>query len=194
MKFHKFAFLAVAAATLVACGGGGGGGSAPAATTPVANAFDATVGTYSTGCLKEIVGYGVGFTPIYGSVRGTVVVSDPVGDKAATISVRSEEFNTSDSCDAAKINEDITIKGQVTDLGTTKTVSNSTRTITAKVVEFRYDSLKISMGSLTGTLPTLGTKGKGGYAIEGNKAYVLKGTRGADGVQSELSTVVLTKQ
>ena len=195
MKLSYFAFLAVATAALTACGGGGGGGST---TPPTASdqSLAAYVGTYKTTCDL----FNTGDPSFNHAELGILVVN---ADGNATIS--SQSFDTpkpattsGNYCAAsATITEDITVSGTVALLPGTKTITAPVSTLksgTVKTAEFTYTALKISKGSISGTLPAFGSKAKAGFLVEGNKVYVLSGTRDADGLPGSFSKTVLTKQ
>jgi lipopolysaccharide export system protein LptA len=197
----KLNFIASAAFLSVLAGcGGGGGDAAPVAGNPVVsasattNVFADQIGTYASGCVVS--------SPATGTFGGmsdetTVVISNPTGTDKATVSFQGKRFSGSDKCLASTLSGDITVSGQITQLTATKVIAGTTnrpKTGTAKTVEFRFDSLRLSKGALNGSIPTFGTTAKVGYLIEGTKAYAITQTREADGLGSSFSTTVLTKQ
>lgn len=197
----KLNFIASAAFLSVLAGcGGGGGDTAPAAGNPTVvagsttNTFADQIGTWSSGCVVS--------SPAIGNFGGvshetTVVISTPTGTDKATASFQGKRFSGSDKCLASTLSGDITVGGQITPLTGTKVIAGTAshpKAGTAKTVEFRFDSLRLSKGSLNGTIPTFGTTTKVGYLIEGTKAYAITQHRDADGLGSSFSTTVLTKQ
>jgi hypothetical protein len=192
MKFLKLALLPVVAVTLLACGGGGS--STPAASSD--QSLAAYVGTYKTGC--DLVN--TGDPTLNHADLGTVVINAD-----GSIAVSSQSFDTpkpattsGNYCaSSATVTEDITVSGTAVLLPGTKTINAPVSTLKSGVVktaEFTYTAIKISKGSIGGTLPAFGTKGKAGFLVEGNKVYVLSGTRDADGLPGSFSNTVLTKQ
>lgn len=194
MKISYFAFLAVATAALTACGGGGGGSSA----TPVIadQSLAAYVGTYKTNCDLD----NTGDPKLNHADLGTLVINAD-----GSITINSQSFDTpkpattsGNFCGAsATVTEDITVSGTIALLPGTKTITAPVPTLKSGVVktaELTYTALKISKGSISGTLPAFGSKGKAGFLVEGNKVYVLSGTRDADGLPGSFSKTVLTKQ
>lgn len=197
----KLNFIASAAflSVLAGCGGGGGdaapvAGNAAVSAGLTANVFTDQIGTYASGCVVSL--------PASGSFGGTseetkVVISNPTGTDKATVSVQGKRFSGSDKCLASTLSGDITVGGQITSLTGTKVIAGTAsrpKTGTAKTAEFRFDSLTLSKGALSGTIPTFGTTAKVGYLIEGTKAYAITQHRDADGLGSSFSTTVLTKQ
>lgn len=147
------------------------------------------VGTYSNGCIPDVLNNS--------SDLGTIVLSNPNGADKITMTVTAKSYTGSTTCAAATITDDITVGGQLTDLKGTKTITalpGYPKTGVAKTVEFRYDSLTLTKGSIIGTLPVFGATGKGGYLIEGNKLYVLSGSPQSDGFPNSFSLSTATKQ
>jgi hypothetical protein len=173
-----------ATAVLYACGGGGGSDT-PTPAGGATNPFTAMVGTYSTGCGPD------GAT---GSDITIVTISAPVGADKATISAQSKSFTGSTTCADAAKDFDLTVNGELTALAATKTITGSGKTGKANTVAFKYSGLKLSGGSLNMPIPAAGTTSTGGYLLEGNKLYVLSGSRGADGLPDSFSSGVYVKQ
>jgi hypothetical protein len=210
MNSCKLLAMSLLSVLLIACGGGGGGGSVGSASgatgpAPVANAFDSVLGTYSTGCYSETYNTYTYSPPASPVVSGTVttsyfktiVLKNVTGADKATVVYSAKEYANNGTCAATALDFDVTVEAQLTSLGTTKAITGSIygpKSGVAKIVEARYDSISLAKGILSGGLPAFGTKGKGGYLIEGDKLYLLKGARQADGVQSVFAKTVLTKQ
>ena len=184
MKFNTFLLTVLASITLVACGGGGDSGTTPVVQT--ANSFDAEAGTYSTGCMAESRG---------SSLVTLVVAPVPATDKA-TVSVHAKSYNTA-GC-TTSVRTDFTVLGEITRLSQTKVITGtgvgSTKSGTAKTVEFKYSGLQLAMGPLFFTVPTPGATAKVGFLIEADKLYALTRSRTADGLPDSFSSTVLTKQ
>jgi hypothetical protein len=185
MKFDTLLLAVLASATLVACGGGGDSGTTPVVQT--ANSFDAEAGTYSTGCMANSSGSSEIFTLVVTPVAAT--------DKA-TVSVHAMRYNTA-GC-TTSVRNDLTVLGEITPLSQTKVITGtgvgSTKSGTAKTVEFKYSGLQLAMGNLAFTVPTPGATAKVGFLIEANKFYALTRSRTADGLPDSFSSTVLTKQ
>ncbi len=208
MNLFKLMVVSLVSTLLMACGGGGAGGAAsvsPTGSTPVANAFDTVLGTYSTGCYSETSNTYTYNPPAVPVVSGTVttsffetlVLKNAAGTDKATLIYSNKEYANNGTCSAAALDFEATVEAQLTSLGTTKAITGSIygpKSGVAKIVEARYDAITLAKGVLGGGLPAFGTKGKGGYLIEGDKLYLLKGARQADGVPSVFAKTVLTKQ
>ncbi len=180
-KLTNYAVVSAAVLTmLVACGGGGGDSTPTAA--PTANPFTALAGIYKTGCIVN--------TSTKSRIDTLTIEAVTGSDKAA---VRVQEIEYSDAT-CTNVSLDATASGDAVALASTKTIAGSGKTGVASVAEFTYTALKLSKGSITASLPAFGTKGKGGYLIEGNKMYILTGGLEADGLPKSFSTTTLTKQ
>ena len=185
MKFNNLLLTVLASATLAACGGGGDSGTTPIVQT--ANSFDADAGTYSTGCMANSIG---------GSESLTLAVTPVAATDKATVSVHAVRYNTV-GC-TTSVRNDLTVLGEITRLDQTKVITGtgvgSTKSGTAKTVEFKYSGLQLAMGNLAFTVPTPGATAKVGFLIEGNKFYALTRSRTADGLPDSFSSTVMTKQ
>ena len=185
MKFNNLLLTVLASATLAACGGGGDSGTTPIVQT--ANSFDADAGTYSSGCMAN---------PSGSSHLITLVVTPVAAADKATVSVHAQSYNTAGCTTSVKT--DLTILGEITRLSQTKVITGtgvgSTKSGTAKTVEFKYSGLQLAMGNLAFTVPTLGATAKVGFLIEADKFYALTRSRTADGLPDSFSSTVLTKQ
>ena len=177
----------VTSMVLVACGGGGDSGLAvsPAAAPDVANAFDAVLGTYKSGCVARE------YNSDNSSQDTTVVVSAPKGADKAKIVATQKFYGGSVNC-TGTLQEAFVATGQITAAAATKTITSGAKTGVVNTAEVKYESLTFLAGSFT--LPALGTTAKVGYSIEGGKLYGLSGKRDADGLPSTFSSIVLTKQ
>lgn len=192
MRISYLTFLTVTTAFLSACGGGGGSGSdslVPANTDTTAN-LAKYVGVYKTGCTTQFIANG----DIDSFVNTVEILAD------GNVKIRQEEFraplNISDPCAPTFMDLDVTVVGTALLPGTTKNITSatSTKTGTARLAEFTYTGFKLSRGSIGISIPTFGTKGNAGFLVEGNKVYVLRGSRKADGLPDSFSTTVLIKQ
>jgi hypothetical protein len=185
MKVRKLSVVFALSMLLAACGGGGGDGSAPAAT---ANAFDSMIGTYTTGCV--VLG-------TQQSRQFTLTISNPVGADKVSGTATSKDYFSNNSCDENALDKSFSVSGEATALAATKNIAGSLfepKTGMAKTAEFTFSALTISKGTFNGTIPIPGTKTPIGYLLEGNKLYVLSGSREADGLPATFSKKVLTKQ
>ena len=180
MKFETLLLAVLVSATLAACGGGGENVTTLAGQT--ANSFDADAGTYSSGCTagKDLI---------------TLVITPVAATDRATVSVQAKRYDTAD-CPSTSLITDITIRGEITPLSLTKVITGtgvgSTKSGTAKTVEFKYSGVQLAMGTLA--LPLPGATAKVGFLIEANKLYALTRSRTADGLPDSFSSTVLTKQ
>jgi len=128
------------------------------------------------------------------SEQGTLVVSAPLGSDKASATIRSQYYAGSTTCEANKLDTDVTIAGQIRDLASTVNRTLGSNTVAAKVVEFRYDSLTVSKGTLSGSLPAFGVTTKIAYVVNGTNVYFTKGGRLADGLGDSLTSTPVTKQ
>ena len=183
---------AVATAVLVACGGGGNDGSGtPAVGASVTNPFAADVGTYISNCSVLNAGQ-----PFATSDRSRLIVEAPIGSDKAKVTVQSQEFSGETCGPATALTEDITVRGDVSALPGSKTIIGAVgeKSGTVKTAEFAFTGLTLSMGPLGFPIPTMGTKAKVGYLVEGNKIYGLSGSRAPDGLPPSFSKNFYTKQ
>jgi hypothetical protein len=185
MKFNILLLTVLASATLVACGGGSDSGTTPVIQT--ANSFDEEAGTYSTGCMADSIGR---------SESLTLVVTPVAATDKASVSVHSMSYKTA-GCTTSVIS-DLTLLGEISRLSQTKVITGtgvgSTKSGTAKTVEFKYSGLKLAVGNLQFTVPAPGATATVGFLIEANKFYALTRSRNADGLPDSFSSTVLTKQ
>jgi hypothetical protein len=185
MKFNTLLLSALASATLAACGGGGDSGTTPVVQT--ANSFDAEAGTYSTGCMANSIG---------GSDIITLVITPVAAADKASVSVHAMRYNTAGCTTSVKT--DFTVLGEITRLSQTKVITGtgvgSTKSGTAKTVEFKYSGLQLAMGNLAFTVPAPGATATVGFLIEADKFYALARSRTADGLPDSFSSTVMTKQ
>ena len=187
-------------AALAACGGGGGDGGGSEQASAGSNVFEGMQGTYVVAC--------DGWSdPTNGLNRswssdGSITIAELVGTDRANVSLRSKGYESpagdtsGGRCDSTKQTGDITVTGQIRDLGKTKNYTGADgKPVTAKVVEFTYYGFTLSMGSLDGvTVPLPNTTTQIGYVLDGNKLYVGKGSRGEDGLAKELGKRFGVKQ
>jgi hypothetical protein len=185
MKFNILLLSVLASATLAACGGGGDSGTLPVVQT--ASSFDADAGTYSTGCMANSSG---------SSSLISLVVTPVAATDKASVSVHAQSYNAVDC--KTSVRTDFTVLGEITRLSQTKVITGtgvgSTKSGTAKTVEFKYSGLQLAMGNLTFTVPTPGATATVGFLIEANKFYALTRSRTADGLPDSFSSTVMTKQ
>lgn len=190
----RFALAASTIATLAACGGGD-----DSSATPQVNVFEMAQGVYTVAC----DGYSdpTGGLNASWSSRGSITIEGLVGSDGATATIHSLDYGSpkgdlsGGSCTDTALTEDLTVKGQIRDLGTTKLVKRADgSSVAAKVLEFRFDAVTFSKGSFTGTLPAFGTTTRVPYLLVGNQLYLAKGGRDADGLAGELSPRVGVKQ
>ena len=174
---------------LVACGGGSNSDTAPVANA-TAGSFTADVGTYKTACLSDDPG---ATPPTYSNI--VMIIDAPTAPDKTTGSAQYQVF-TSNTCAVNTKTDDLTVRGNLTALGATKTipVSGAAKAGIAKTANFAYTGFTLSKGSLSGGLPIIGATAKVGYLIEGSKLYVLSGSSAADGLPTSFSSGVLTKQ
>jgi len=184
-NIHRFALPLAISAMLASCGGGGGeSGTGTAGLSAQSNSFSALVGTYVLHCTAGT----------NDSEQGTLVVSMPQGSDKASATIHSQYYASSTTCEANKLDTDVTITGQIRDLASTVNRTLGSNTVSAKVVEFRYDSLTLSKGTLSGSLPAFGGMTKVAYVVNGSNVYFTKGARLADGLGDSLTSTPLTKQ
>lgn len=192
--------VAALSAALAACGGGGGDGGGSEQASAGANVFEGMQGTYVVACDGWI-------DPTNGvypssSNEGSITIAELVGTDRANVSLRSKSYESpagdtsGGRCESTKQTGDITVTGQIRDLGTTKTYTGPNGTpVAAKVVEFTYYGFTLSKGSLDGvTVPLPNATTQIGYVLDGGKLYLGKGTRGADGLAKELGKRFGVKQ
>jgi hypothetical protein len=177
---------AIVAAVLSGCGGGGDSSSG----SPQQNAFSAMVGSYAVACDGNRNGNAINNT---GSADGSVSIDGLAGSDRAQVTARLRQYSDS-SCSTGALVTDITVKGEIRDLNATKDYALLGGTVTAKVVEFTYTGLTISKGSISGSLPTFGVTTRMAYYLNGNKLYLSKGVRGADGLGATMSANAGVKQ
>nr|WP_315246583.1 hypothetical protein [uncultured Albidiferax sp.] len=119
----------------------------------------------------------------------------PSGTNTATVSIRQQTYRNSTTCPAANLDQEGTIGGQISALEGTKAIAGDPdhlKTGTAKIANFRYDS--ISLHNVSMTLPNFGYVSKVGYMLENGKLYGVSGTRASDGVGTRFANIALTKQ
>lgn len=185
MKPHSnFAVITLLCATLAACGGSDDGNGDTSA-----NTFKPMLGTYTVACS----GYQSRDTNV--SEDGSVTITELVGADRAKVSIQARNYASPSTdpggrqCDAAKVNTDLTVTGEIRDLGKTKTYTRPDGSkITAKVVEVSCETFTMRKGQLSGTIPTPGAKTLMAYLVDGNKLYLSSGNREADGLGNGLST------
>ena len=187
----------VATAVLVACGGGGGGtGSTPLAGVTAANPFAAEAGTYVSNCsalntIPLITGVSIATSEF-----SVLIVEAPIGSDKAKVTVQIQEFTGATCGPASAKTDDVTVRGDVSALPGTKTITGAVgeKSGTVKTAEVAFTGLTLSMGTLGFPIPTMGTKAKVGYLVEGNKIYGLSGSRAPDGLPSSFSKNFYAKQ
>jgi hypothetical protein len=193
LKIRSASLLALSAIALAACGGGDGGDATPAA---VVNPFATMEGTWSSGCVNPsvIAPNGTTFTTP-DSTQLVAVLSAAAGTETATVSIRQQTYRNSTTCEAAKLDQEGTIGGQLTALAGTKAIAGDPdhlKTGTAKTATFRYDSL--SLHNVTMSLPSFGYTASVGYMLENGKLYGVSGSRASDGLGTRFANIALTKQ
>lgn len=178
---HKTLFISAAIflATLSGCGGGGGDAGSSGNDN---NVFRSLAGTYAVACKSTTIGE-----------DGSVTIDGLSGSDRAQVSVNWRQYSQP-SCASSTLVADATAKGEIRSLGKTKTYTHLGQTVTAQVVEFTYTALTISKGSYSGSLPTFGTTTQMAYLLDGNKLYLSRGSRDADGVGTNLSPIAGVKQ
>ena len=184
---------AVTTAVLVACGGGGSDSGVTAPAGPnVANAFAGDAGIYRFNC--QVIGTVT--IPVYSNV--IVMVDAPTGSEKAKVTVQSQDFD--DAACATAPTFDITVRGDLSALAETKTISgiNGAKSGTAKTAEFTLTTITLTLpnGLTLADFPAFGTKAKVGYLIEGNKVYGLSGSNinSPDRLPTSFSKNFLIKQ
>jgi hypothetical protein len=189
MKLSLLFVSITIAASLTACGGGGGG-DAPAP-APANTSFSSYSGTYITNCYP----YAKGSRDAY---LETVTIT-----ASGEVTAQSRRFSSTTSATAATCTDaaatvtfDLSVKGTAVLQAVTKSITAKTPTEksgTAATAEFTLKSLTLGKGSLD-NIPLPNATSKVGFLLEGNKLYVLSGTREADGLADGFSRTVLTKQ
>jgi hypothetical protein len=194
MKLIQFAFLSLSAAVLAACGGGGGGNSpAPSSTAEPIQPLAMVAGTYSLGCTLDFTDTVNGTTER--SIQNIVVNSD--GSVSYRLLSYLAPLASTTPCATSNLDIDATFIGEAILLNSTKTIASTgsgTKTGVAQIAEFKFTGLKLTKGSIGGSIPTFGTKTKVGFLIEGSKLFVLRGSRKSDGLPESFSTTVFNKQ
>lgn len=181
--------LSVSAAVLAGCGGGS---SSPAGTAPsaVANVLAPLQATYLIACTSLDSSDGK-----LESEHATIIITPDASSNGAEVSMHAQHYVGSANCASGTLDTDLTVKGKLSDKGTSKNFKDAAgNTVVGKVVSFTYTGLTLSKGNLSGSLPTFGTTATVAYVLTGNKLYVSKGHRGADGIGDVLSTEVIVKQ
>jgi len=181
----RFALSVSLSAMLAACGGGGSdSGTGTSGLGAQSNVLSPLVATYVLPCNARN----------NESEQGTLIVSSLQDSDKATATIHYKYYAGSTTCEATKLDTDITVGGQIRDLASTVNRTLGSSTVGAKVIEFRYDSLSLSKGVLGGSLPTFGMTTKVAYVMNGNNVYFTKGVRLADGLGDSLTSVPVTKQ
>jgi hypothetical protein len=187
--------LTAIGAALAACGGGGSSSDSAGSGS---NVFEGMQGTYVVACDGWADPYGLNES---WSNDGSITVSELVGSDRANVSIRSKGYKSpagdtsGGHCDSTKLDGDITVTGQIRDLGTTKVYTGPTGApVTAKIVEFTYFGFTLAKGSLSGTIPLPNATTQIGFVLDGKNLYLGKGTRGADGLAKELGKRFGVKQ
>lgn len=183
-QYSNFAVITFLGAALAACGGSDEGSGDTSA-----NVFKPMLGTYTVACS----GYQSLDTNV--SDDGAVTITELVGADRAKVSIRARSYASPATdpggrqCDAGKISTDMTVTGEMRDLGKTKTYTlSSGKKVSAKVVEVSCESFTLRKGQLRGTIPTSGAKTLMAYLVDGNKLYLSSGNREADGLGNGLSS------
>jgi len=188
---HRGPLAAILSAALfVACGGGGSSGD-PAPTAPVvANAFSDLQGSYAVACRAQ-----PGATTNY-SDQLTITVSELIGTDRANVSVRARGYQSPAAdksgaqCDPAALTDDVTVTGQMRDLGRTVALKGpANKPVNVRLVELTYYGFTLAKGSLGDVaIPLPNATTQIGYLLDGNALYVTKGLRGLDASGAKLSS------
>lgn len=205
----SLAAMAALSTLLSACGGGGSSSDGTDSVTSGPNAFKDMQVTYAVACKgwqETTYTAGVGVTPSANvSDQGSVAITALVGTDRANVTVHATAYKSAPNdpagskCDPAALTEDITVTGQIRDLGTTKLYAAPNgpagAKVTAKVVEFTYYGFTMAKGVLSGVdIPTPNMTTQVAYLIDGDKLYLGSGGRGADGLALHLATRFGVKQ
>ena len=200
------AVLAFSFTVLTACGGGGGSsGDEEARSSSSGNVFSATQGRYVVSCDDRSGGGHLW------SLDGSVTVGELIGKDRVKITATRSDYEDavqpdpsslgfikveqgSDRCDRTYLTKEVTITGEIRDLGATKTYVLNGRSVVAKVVEFTYTGVTFHKGSFEGSLPMPGVTIKMAYVHDGQRLYLSTYRRDADGVGSKLTRLFGVKQ
>lgn len=198
MKSFKSA-CALSAITIIlsACGGGGSSSSTNtgnSSAAPSANSLTGLKGTFVVACAGE--SFSDGSQKTMYSDQTTLVVTPSASGISASVSVHTLGYTGSTNCDASTLDTDVTVTGDITDKGTTQNYKTADgKTVTANVVTFSYNGLKLSKGNITGSIPLPGTKTNVAYYFDGKNLYGSKGNRTLpDGLGDSLTTRPAVKQ
>jgi hypothetical protein len=192
--------VCMSAALICACGGGGSDSTDTTsdATSSTSNVFKDLVGTYTVACRNDV---DVPNSSVNISSQGSVSVTQLVGSDRANVTLHALLYSSPASdisgtqCADAALDLDLTVAGQIRDLGKTKNVVTADGTHkVAKVVEFTFSGFTLGKGSIGGSVPALNTTTQIGYVFDGSKLYLGSGTRDADGIASSLHSRYGVKQ
>lgn len=182
--------LSASAVLLSACGGGSSSVGTNVAPSAAVNLLAPLTGTYLVACTR--------INPESAkleSEQASIIVTPDATTNGATVSMHARYYAGSIDCAAATLDTDLTVSGQLSDMGSSKNFSDATgKTLSAKVASFTYSGLTLSKGNLSGSLPTFGAKALIAYVLIGNNLLVSKGHRDVNGVGDSLSDRVAVKQ
>lgn len=191
------AVIGGAVGVLVACGGG-----SDDAAPDVATGLAANVGNYEVACngRTETAEGPITFIGSHQYASGSMNIAHSAETGKTTVEATRRAYeskgsdNSADTCAASSLISDVTVMGEIKELGTTKDyVDTKGRNVTTRIVEFTYTGVRFRHGSFTGSLPVPGVTKKIGYAFVDGQLHLTKGHQGTDGMGERLSEETAVK-